>query len=345
MRTLEPDELFRDDAPWFEDAPPAWLRSGGTVSIYGAGGAGRDLARALGQRGVSVRSFIDQTPRTASIEGIPVISADRAPVGEGPLLLGLHNPMVDVAALGGDLDGRGFSEIRSFPAVYRHLAEELGDRYFLAAPSTLRARRKLFEDAAALFDDEHSRKLFWSTLAYRWSGDVSFAPSPDLENQYFPRDISFPDRPLAFVDAGAYVGDTLEYLRTSGLKVARVTAFEPDTRNYRALAERVREFSGALGPVSLLPCAVSDETGLLSFSSDGTAASRVDPAAAEKVLAVRLDEALAGYRVNFVKMDVEGAEMAALRGARDTLRRDRPALAISTYHKPLDHAEVPLLVA
>ena len=41
-------------------------------------------------------------------------------------------------------------------------------------------------------------------------------------------------------------------------------------------------------------------------------------------------------RVDFIKMDIEGAEVAALTGARETLRRFRPRLAIAVYHREGD---------
>jgi FkbM family methyltransferase len=46
-------------------------------------------------------------------------------------------------------------------------------------------------------------------------------------------------------------------------------------------------------------------------------------------------------RVDFIKMDVEGAEVPALRGARDTIKRFKPRLAIATEHKPDDQYTIP----
>jgi hypothetical protein len=46
-------------------------------------------------------------------------------------------------------------------------------------------------------------------------------------------------------------------------------------------------------------------------------------------------------RVDFIKMDVEGAELRALRGAEGTIRKHRPKLAISVYHQPEDIYSIP----
>ena len=46
-------------------------------------------------------------------------------------------------------------------------------------------------------------------------------------------------------------------------------------------------------------------------------------------------------KVTFLKMDIEGSELAALRGAERIIREQRPKLAICVYHKPEDMWEIP----
>ena len=54
-----------------------------------------------------------------------------------------------------------------------------------------------------------------------------------------------------------------------------------------------------------------------------------------------IDGALDGEEATFIKMDIEGSELSALKGGGGTIRKYRPKLAICTYHKPEDMWEIP----
>ena len=64
----------------------------------------------------------------------------------------------------------------------------------------------------------------------------------------------------------------------------------------------------------------------------------------ESVVVDSIDNQCAQDRVTFVKMDVEGAEMEALKGAVNVIKRDHPKLAICIYHKPEDLYEIPFWI-
>ena len=72
------------------------------------------------------------------------------------------------------------------------------------------------------------------------------------------------------------------------------------------------------------------------------------PSATQRVSVRTIDEVVTTLglpRVDFIKMDIEGYEIPALKGACETLRRFAPKLAISAYHNPRDVVEIPKLIA
>lgn len=147
------------------------------------------------------------------------------------------------------------------------------------------------------------------------------------------------------MDCGAFDGDTLRQLAGTGLAVEAVAAFEPDPANFLKLAHYVRSQHASLpAAVSLFPCGLHSSTEQLRFSSGQGAGSHASTSGDTVIQCVSLDEALPCFRPNLIKMDIEGAEYAALWGAHRTLAEHRPGLAICLYQRPEHLWQIPLLV-
>jgi FkbM family methyltransferase len=153
------------------------------------------------------------------------------------------------------------------------------------------------------------------------------------------------------VDCGAHVGVFTRHALRRG--AARVIAVEPDSANIAALeATFPREITE--GRVVLVKGGVWDQVSLLTLtdSHDNSAGHSfvIERQNSEQVSGIPvwpLDDIVARLqldRVDFIKMDIEGAERRALAGARLTLGRFRPRLAICTYHLPDDTVAVPAVV-
>ena len=148
------------------------------------------------------------------------------------------------------------------------------------------------------------------------------------------------------LDVGAYDGDTaLIYSRRVGRK-GRVMALEPSVGNYEKLVKRVRK--RRLRNVTPLLLGAWSEDAVLRFK-DGTGASaKLGDDGNVEVVVTAVDALLADHqlpRVDVLKLDVEGAEKAALEGARKSLEAHRPVLHISIYHKFDDLFELPLMLS
>jgi FkbM family methyltransferase len=147
------------------------------------------------------------------------------------------------------------------------------------------------------------------------------------------------------IDCGAHIGAFTRVALNAGARM--VVAIEPEQANLLAFQKNFAQEIKA-GKVKLVPKGVWDTTGKLSLhlSTVGDSHSMVIPQNAgkdETVEVTTLDallESLKLARVDFIKMDIEGAEPKALRGARKVLMRFQPRLAISSYHQKGDPAEI-----
>ena len=96
--------------------------------------------------------------------------------------------------------------------------------------------------------------------------------------------------------------------------------------------------------VEIIPFGLWSKRTELKFLAGKKVGSRISKNGTEFVPVDTIDHVCASDKVTFIKMDIEGAELEALRGAADVIRRDKPKLAISIYHKPKDYFEIPFFV-
>jgi hypothetical protein len=99
-----------------------------------------------------------------------------------------------------------------------------------------------------------------------------------------------------------------------------------------------------LSNINLIQAGVGSQTGILAFSSDLKEASRIDEDGDIKVNVIALDEELAGKRITFLKMDIEGSELAALKGAANIISSQKPKLVICLYHRYEDIWQIPAYI-
>lgn len=139
-------------------------------------------------------------------------------------------------------------------------------------------------------------------------------------------------------DAGANAGFTTYFLAQLVGPSGRVIAFEPDAENFNVLAENISRHK--LENVTLVRKALDARTGSAAFLMDATMAAGF-PAymhyAVEgpltEVETLSLADAIEAYGMPaFVKMDIEGAELAVIEGAVEVLSKTHIEWAIETNH-------------
>ncbi|MCM2268263.1 MAG: FkbM family methyltransferase [Elusimicrobiales bacterium] len=208
--------------------------------------------------------------------------------------------------------------------------------------SWLEANSARFNAAYGTLADSLSLETFAAFLNAKLGGAAEALADVSRKEQYFPRGIiELSDREV-FVDGGAYTGDTLlTFMRLTGGHCARACAFEPDPATAEKLKATVAK--RGLRNVSAYNKGLWSAPAALPFSVwHGTSASAVSGAGEVCVEAETVDRLAPD--ATFIKLDVEGAELEALKGAAETIKRNRPKLAVCVYHKPGDLFEIPLFI-
>ena len=189
-------------------------------------------------------------------------------------------------------------------------------------------------EAYSGFHDEESRLAFlggWKYVSSSSIRDFHLAPEP----QYFLSGFTVQAGDIA-IDGGAYDGGTSRDFASVAGASGKVYAFEMDEENFKkcqAAAEHFGFVAENMGLASHRQMAKYMHTGAQAT------ASRMDAGGDRTASFTSIDVYVKENqlpRVDFIKMDIEGAELDALHGAALTIARWKPRMAICAYHKPED---------
>ena len=249
----------------------------------------------------------------------------------------------------------------SFPSVM-HAVYSLADQYEVRIPDmpiagddyfTSEFYEKNYDKFFTVYHmlaDEASKRVFAELILYKLTGKPAHLYAA-TEYEDIKALLGFATMRSA-VDVGAYRGDTLKEMLAFAPQLERVFALEPDIKNFarlKAFAETVNNKE-----ITAVNAAAWQENGSLAFSSSGNrnatlggGEEKLAGTASYKhkqtlVKTVRIDDILNGARVDYIKYDTEGAELAALTGSRKTIDEQSPALRISVYHRSEDLFALPL---
>jgi len=144
-----------------------------------------------------------------------------------------------------------------------------------------------------------------------------------------------------FMDVGCFDGATTKaFIEWNGNQYDKIYAFEPDPENYKKCSPIISNLERA----QLFNAGAWSSDTKLKFRGGIGSGARINEKGTNIVDVMNLDNLLNGEKATFIKMDVEGAELEALKGVQNTIRRFKPRLAISMYHKPEDIWEIPVFL-
>jgi len=279
--------------------------------LYGAGNLGtlaREFLTAVGHDLAGIFERGDPIPDADARVAVSVVTSPYAAIERG-------------------LADRGCTDVVPF----YDLAESLRGQHplsngWFAEPFTA-ADRSEIESVFAGWDDDASRAhhlqfMAWRRLREEWT----FADAAVSTARYFIPEVAagLHDHEI-FLDGGAHHGAvSLAFAAMTGNP--RVIAVEPDAANRAVLCEELSD----LPDLTVLDCALAEKDGAGAFSEGYGFASKLSAFGQTQVNAHSIDSL--DVEPTFIKLHLEGGELDALRGARDTLHAHRPIVTATVYH-------------
>jgi FkbM family methyltransferase len=171
-----------------------------------------------------------------------------------------------------------------------------------------------------------------------------YRPATGFGSAYFEKNFIFPQKQEIFVDGGSLnLENAFDFVQWCDGNYEHIYAFEPDKKNFQACEEVLCNTASLdRSRISLYPEGLWNSRKVLSFHETGGGGASLSMEGNVRIPVTSLDAVLAGRKVTYIKLDIEGAEKEALEGAKETICKYKPKLAICLYHKFEDVIEVPL---
>lgn len=333
------NELIRGENTNKVDSYLDILKKQKRIVLFGAGLSGRIISKWLLENSISPLGFVDSDLNKVGI------SVNGVHVYEKKWLLSEGKEACIVVSCGDygiildELKNMGLSGAYTMYIDPKWITDPDGLKEFICQ------NIDSYQKALETLTDKQSQDVYINMLKYKISYDDSYIKTVcgNCAERYFDKELIDFKYIKNYVDAGGYNGDTLkEYINKCNDNYDNIYVFEPNETNMIELNKNVKYMH--LKNVNTFQIGLSDKSELLSFNINSGIATRISEEGTKKIKCDSLDNILTNRTIDFIKMDIEGAELKALMGASEIIKRCKPNLAICVYHKPQDYFEIPLKI-
>ena len=308
------------------------------IFLYGAGHASEYYFKYLTERQVEVEAFVDKKKKgTYNNIFIYTIEEIKQKYDIENVVFVISAPSLVREIKTQLLNYVNVEQIYYFDV---ELFQYYGSSYETYKNFILNSMDELAEIYANLFD-EYSKRTMLKVIEGRLTSDLDIISDIWQDEQYFATDVVNFGEDEVIIECGSSDGKTLRKLCDKlKNKYSHIYCFEPDSQCKDVLRNVIKNINGS-GIITYFDKGTYKETTTLSFFSDSLSSglSKVDETGKNKIEVVALDEIIS-EKVSYIKMDIEGAELDTLKGAKRIISEDKPKLAVCIYHKDTDIIDI-----
>ena len=316
--------------------------------LFGSGNLGRKIAAYFKEKGFKIVCFADnnENKNNTVIDDIvvhtPAIAYDKFAKFNPIWVVTIWSPGHSFKKTFEHLKEIGVQNIISANNIFQIFSKDLLPYYHFELPDFYNNAKSRIKEAFSWLKDEESKEQYCKHLKARIGYSFNELPEATTNNQYFPEDIIQLSEPEIFLDGGAFTGDTLnDYLKYAKVPFKKYICLEPDPQNLIALNNNI--VSKNLSNIQVIEIAVGNENAALKFDATGGGGAGLSDTGTINVNCARIDDFF-NEEFTFMKFDIEGAELSALKGAYNTIQKFKPKLAVCIYHLPNDLWEIILYI-
>ncbi|MCJ2163218.1 MULTISPECIES: FkbM family methyltransferase [unclassified Pseudodesulfovibrio] len=299
------------------------------IVLYGAGKMGQMALDCLAHAGIQARLIVDRDYGSDSLRGVPVVTPDDIPKqAKTTMTFVVCIATLEFAPLADFLKGLGCTDVRHFYDLSESTFPEIMPNGWVIEspdrPLLERIGKQLSHDPGSL---SHFCHFLWWRVARR---EVNDRAHPVLSGRKY---FNAPCVPASrggenLIDCGAHLGQTIDaFIEYTSDRFGAVLAFEPDPETFKKLNQRYDDPRIHLEQIAISSCERRESR----FRQGMDFASMLSEKGELSVKTACLDS-MPDVTQSFLKIHVEGEELAVLRGAKSFIQRNRPVIMVLADH-------------
>ena len=281
---------------------------------------------------IQVDGIIDDFTRVQSSKKKEILQIEDIPKDAIILFTSFGSPL----EVKNKLDSIGFVNF-SYLAFYKYSNLNLPNPPFIVDfKDDFINNQNRYQEIYDKLEDIKSKEIFTKIINFKISFDYDFMKgfTNNFKEQYFDKDIIPHIKNITFLDGGGYVGDTVPNIISYFYDYKKIYLIEPNILHINIAKRDLKD----IRDIEFINCGLSNKK--IENQDNNLSQNNCNHNYQGENLNT-IDNILDGAKIDFIKLDIEGAEQDAIEGATYTIQTHSPILAICIYHKAEDWYKVP----